>query len=92
MGQTLSALPTNKSAQGHSLPTLESDNACCCSGFAIACLATAAAKICDASQCKPVNDAKNHWRRQHGHIISTDGRYSGAFSPFCCPGTTAQNS
>uniref|UniRef100_A0A915IRN1 Uncharacterized protein n=1 Tax=Romanomermis culicivorax TaxID=13658 RepID=A0A915IRN1_ROMCU len=48
------------------------------SGFrtdTVTCLAAAASEICDEGQCKPIKDAKNDWRHQHGHVVSTDGRF-----------------
>uniref|UniRef100_A0A915JC82 Uncharacterized protein n=1 Tax=Romanomermis culicivorax TaxID=13658 RepID=A0A915JC82_ROMCU len=63
------------SAQGYGLPTLEPNNACHSSGFGtgtVTCVATAA-EICDASQCKPINDTKNDWQHQHGQILWTEG-------------------
>uniref|UniRef100_A0A915KWE2 Uncharacterized protein n=1 Tax=Romanomermis culicivorax TaxID=13658 RepID=A0A915KWE2_ROMCU len=76
MQQTLSALPSNMSAQGHSLPKSESNNACRCSGFGTGtntCPTTAAAEICDASYITPVNNAENDWRHQRGRLVLTEG-------------------
>uniref|UniRef100_A0A915KSX4 Uncharacterized protein n=1 Tax=Romanomermis culicivorax TaxID=13658 RepID=A0A915KSX4_ROMCU len=77
MPQTLSALPSNTPTQGHGLPTLESNNACHDSGFSTVidtCLTAATAEIRDASHFKPLKDAENDWRCQHGGLVSTDGR------------------
>uniref|UniRef100_A0A915L017 Uncharacterized protein n=1 Tax=Romanomermis culicivorax TaxID=13658 RepID=A0A915L017_ROMCU len=71
--------------RGHGLPTSDSDNACCRSGFgtdSVVRPATAATDNHDAGQRKPVNEAKNDWRCQHGCVVLTDGS-SGCHPPPC---------
>uniref|UniRef100_A0A915HPP9 Uncharacterized protein n=1 Tax=Romanomermis culicivorax TaxID=13658 RepID=A0A915HPP9_ROMCU len=76
MGQTLPALPKDRSAQGYGLPKSDLDIACCRSGFgtdSVVGFAAAAPEIRDAGQCKPVNDVENDWRRQPNCVVSTNG-------------------
>uniref|UniRef100_A0A915JMH5 Uncharacterized protein n=1 Tax=Romanomermis culicivorax TaxID=13658 RepID=A0A915JMH5_ROMCU len=66
----------------------------CSSGFrtdSVVGLAAATAEIREAGQCKPVNKAENNWRRQHGHLLSTDKRHTSVSSLFYHPRTAARN-
>uniref|UniRef100_A0A915KPC6 Uncharacterized protein n=1 Tax=Romanomermis culicivorax TaxID=13658 RepID=A0A915KPC6_ROMCU len=60
----------------------------CCSGFGTDSVVrfAVATEIRDAGQRKPVNDAKNDWRRQCNRLVSTEGRYTGASARFIAQG------
>uniref|UniRef100_A0A915IE05 Uncharacterized protein n=1 Tax=Romanomermis culicivorax TaxID=13658 RepID=A0A915IE05_ROMCU len=54
--------------------------------------ASATAQIGDAVNVNPSTTPKDDWQRQHNRVVLTNGRYTGASSPFYFPSTAARNS